>query len=68
MPQIAHALFRNDDRVLDEDRGILPPGTQAPVPGAREDTKRFYLTESVYKVVLQKSISTQICQLILYYH
>ena len=28
--------------------------------------ERVYLTESVYKVVLQKSIRAQICQLILY--
>ena len=35
-------------------------------PSAREVSKFSYLTESVYKVVLQKSISAQIRQLFLY--
>ena len=33
-----------------------------------EEGMHHSLTESVYKVVLQKSIPAQICQLILYYH
>ena len=48
--------------------GAGVPGTTSRCPGLRTRCAQIYLTESVYKVVLQQSIPAQIRRLILYYY
>ena len=48
------------------DRVSVRGGVHSEAPFRREGSRRFYLTKSVYKVVLQKLIPAQIRQLILY--